>query len=265
MRKRTSIMTAAAVFAFTGAAGATTQPANATTFTEGGACDTAKQTSGECLTFAIREGENPVVAAVRQTLTTGGKEQAGKFVSLRAQTASDDTQADIQKLLEQQSASPTGEPEVGALVHGSVPNKWTWKLTDTITFGYCNQQTCTNVDYLEVDYSTTVYHAQEAVFDGYMKTRYGWRFDLKGHSCTVHHERPLLPDTQVGYFGECGTLYNISQYDIFPGRSNGMVRDARNYVMVGLRFKPVGSDKDFVFNWESYHWYVDPSGNQWFY
>lgn len=146
-----------------------------------------------------------------------------------------------------------------------MPNKWTWKLSTVVTFGYCNQQTCTNVDYLEVDYSTTVYRQQEAVFDGYLKTRYGWKFDLKGHSCTVHHERPLLPDPQVGYFGEFGTLYNISQYDVLPGRSTGMVRDARNYVMVGMRFKPAGSDKDFVFNWESYHWYVDPSGNQWFY
>ncbi|SFR10544.1 hypothetical protein SAMN04488564_103420 [Lentzea waywayandensis] len=75
----------------------------------------------------------------------------------------------------------------------------------------------------------------------------------------------MLPDTQVGYFGECEKVYNQNFYGTNTGRSTGMVRDARNYVMVGIRFKPIGSDKDFVFNWESYHWYVNPNGDQWFY
>jgi hypothetical protein len=74
-----------------------------------------------------------------------------------------------------------------------------------------------------------------------------------------------VPDVQVGYFNECGTAYNANRYVVLDGSSTGMVKDAKNYVTMGIRFKPIGSDKDFVFNWESWHWCVNSNGDQWFY
>ena len=269
MRRMISLASVAMLLAaaFGGTAAAAEAPTGAGAFAAGGECSTEKQRTGDCLTFSVVNGEDPAVAAVRQTLAAGNKEQAARFAASRAKYKADASQAEIQRIVESgpQPPSATPDPEVGVLVDGSLPNNKQWRLTTTITFGYCNGQTCTNVDYLEVDYNASIFNRQEVLFRGELKSRYGWRWDLNGHSCTVHHEIPLLPDTQVGYFGECERVYNKNFYATNTGRSTGMVKDARNYVMVGIRFKPIGSDKDFVFNWESYHWYVNPAGDQWFY
>jgi hypothetical protein len=113
-----------------------------------------------------------------------------------------------------------------------------------------------------VHYYGDITYQHEAHLSGELVTQKGYRIDLTGHTCQVMHDIAAWPDQQVGFYRECGTSYNMSSYQVHTGTSTGMEPDTNNYWAIGIQFQPKGSDRHFVFNWESTHWYMDNTGNQ---
>lgn len=229
---------------------------------EQAACSPSDYAHGTCLAYAVTGGETPEIGAVRAAVERGDMTQARGYVQQRAKNHRDRVQTALQTLV----ASPPSDarilndPENDGI--GTITSRWTWRLDQPIIFGYCDPQGCMQRDTLDAHYALNIFFTGETTLDGELSTRAGATFTINNHDCTLYADLSWQIDPNLADWPRCDTAYQTSRYEIYPGNVTQMRRNEWNYLAIGLRFTPTGSDQAFAFNWESRRWYVDGGGSQ---
>ncbi|MEU3980425.1 hypothetical protein AB0F77_09980 [Streptomyces sp. NPDC026672] len=228
------------------------------------ACSSSDYATGVCLAFAVTGTEKPETGAVRAAVRRGDLKQARAYVQQRAKNHHDSTQ-DTLRALVAPGAEPSGDsilndPENDGV--GTITSRWTWVMDQPVIFGYCDPQGCTRRDTLDAHYALNIFFSGETTLDGELSTRGGATFSINNHDCTLYADLNWQTDPNLADWRMCDTAYGVSRYTILPGNVTQMRRNEWNYLAIGLRFTPTGSDRAFAFNWESRRWYVDGGGSQ---
>ncbi|MDH6222084.1 hypothetical protein M2283_009431 [Streptomyces pseudovenezuelae] len=228
------------------------------------ACSPSDYTDGTCLAFAVTGGEKPEIGAVRAAVERGDVAQARGYVKQRAKNHQDSLQTALRALVVSPKASSDvhilNDPENDGI--GTITSRWNWRLDQPIIFGYCDPQGCTQRDTLDAHYALNIFFTGETTLDGELSTRAGATFSINNHDCTLYADLSWQIDPNLADWPRCDTAYQTSRYTIYPGNVTQMRRNEWNYLAIGLRFTPTGSDQAFAFNWESRRWYVDGGGSQ---
>ncbi|MGC5561775.1 hypothetical protein ACPYPG_02880 [Streptomyces sp. FR-108] len=228
------------------------------------ACTPSDYAEGTCLAFAVTGGEKPEVGAVRAAVERGDVAQARGYVKQRAKKHQDSLQTALRALVAPPDAASDArvlnDPENDGI--GTITSRWNWRLDQPVIFGYCDPQGCTQRDVLDAHYTLNIFFSGTTTLDGELSTRAGTTVDINTHDCTLYADLSWQIDPNLADWPRCDTAYRTSRYTIYPGNVTQMRKNEWNYLAIGLRFTPTGSDESFPFNWESRRWYVDGGGGQ---